>query len=65
MRICPFCKKEVKFVNPYLLYLEDLNKWAFMHHCNDHTMVMVTAETKEKVFSEWDKAYEEQTSESL
>jgi hypothetical protein len=65
MRKCPFCGAEVKFENPYLLYLEQLNKWCLMHHCNDKKMVMITADSKEDVIAEWECSYEESKSESM
>ena len=60
MRKCPFCKSEVKLSAPYCLYLDDLNKFAFLHHCPDRKVsVMVSAETKEEIEKEWDLRYEE------
>ena len=55
MRKCPFCGAEVKFVYPYLIFMEDLGKWGLFHHCNEHRSVIITAETKEEVIALWNE----------
>ena len=47
MRKCPFCKAEVKYVYPYLMFMEDLNRWGLFHHCNEKCGVIISAETKD------------------
>ena len=53
MRKCPFCGEEVKFEYPYLMFMEDLDKWVLFHHCNEKCGVIITADTKVEVIDKW------------
>ena len=60
MKKCPFCNNEIKLTSPYCLYLEDMNKFALLHHCPERKVsVMITGDTKAEIAKEWDLRYEE------
>ena len=62
MRKCPFCNKEVSFGLPALLRLKEPPRWSFMHHCDDKTAVLITADTQEEILCIWEGNYGEEHS---
>ena len=67
MRNCPFCGKKIELKMPHIVYLHNLNKWTFMHHCNDDVSIFIIKDTKEEIIAEWNGSdqSEKQTSESM
>jgi hypothetical protein len=72
MRKCPFCNKEIKFVDPWLFQFSDDKTWSFSHSCPHRdgkigVVISIYGDTEEEVIAKWDGVYyaEEQTSESL
>ena len=58
MRNCPFCGKKVRPVFPYLSYVEEIDMWAFNHHCDrirkgDSFGVNLYSESKERIIKLW------------
>ena len=53
MRKCPFCKASVQLSFPYLVFLEKTNKWTFVHHCDEQSSVVLSADTKEEIIARW------------
>lgn len=54
MRKCPFCGKEPDMGFPWLMYLDEIEKWSLQHLCNEGIAVFITADTKEELFELWE-----------
>ena len=53
MRKCPFCNMEVKLEMPAFMYIPEMKKMSFLHHCNDNTCVFIIADTEDEIIAEW------------
>lgn len=58
MRNCPFCRRKVALMYPWLHYFEEDRMWAFNHFCEtddekSHFCISFTAKTKEEIIDRW------------